>query len=41
MHGGHLGKVNQMDIHPNLVDVFTSVDEDNSIHIFQPNRNFK
>lgn len=36
-----MGKVNQMDIHPNLIDVYTSVDNDNSIHVFQPNRNFK
>lgn len=36
-----MGKVNQMDIHPNLIDVYTSVDNDNSIHVFQPNKNFK
>jgi hypothetical protein len=30
-----------MSVHPNLSDVFASVDEDNAIHIFQPNKNYK
>ncbi len=41
VHGGHLDKVTEMAVHPNLTDVFASVDEDNAIHIFQPNKNFK
>lgn len=30
-----------MAVHPNLTDVFASVDEDHAIHVFQPNRNYK
>jgi hypothetical protein len=41
VHGGHLKKINEMAVHPNLGDVFASVDEDHAIHVFQPNRNYK
>jgi WD40 repeat protein len=41
VHGGHLKRVTEMAVHPNLSDVFASADEDNSIHIFQPNKNYK
>lgn len=41
VHGGHLQKVNDIAIHPNLTDVFASVDNDNAIHVFQPNKNYK
>ncbi len=41
VHGGHLKNINDMDVHPNLTDVFASVDEDHGIHVFQPNRNYK
>jgi DNA topoisomerase IB len=41
VHGGNLKRVFEMAVHPNLSDVFASVDEDNSIQVFQPNRNYK
>lgn len=41
VHGGHLKRVNEMAVHPNLTDLFASVDEDNAIHVFQPNKNYK
>ena len=41
VHGGHLKKVNDMSVHPNLPDLYSSVDEDNSIQIFQPNSAYK